>query len=232
MRRTRAVSLYVLDRTLRVLHPYMPYVTEEVWRSLPHAGETLMTQSWPALGAGVDATAVSRFEAIQALVRAVRNARAEYAVEPAKRIPAFVVVTEACADAGLREALAEELALVSTLARLDAEASGVAAAPPAAAVADPGAFVQLVVSEGLEVYLPLSGIVEPKKEIGRLTKQAAKLEKEASGLAGRLNSPKFLEKAPADVVEKSQKELSDLEEQLASVKARMGQMEALLAAKE
>ena len=70
------------------------------------------------------------------------------------------------------------------------------------------------------------------KEIGRLTKQATKLDKEASGLAGRLNSPKFVEKAPAEVVEKSKKELSDLEDQLASVKARMGQMEALLAAQE
>lgn len=229
---TRAVSLYVLERTLRLLHPFLPFVTEEVWRNLPHAGATLMTQSWPDLGAAVDETAVSRFEAIQALVRAVRNARAEYGVEPAKRIPAIAVVTGACADAGLREALAGELALVSTLARLDVEASAVVAEPPAAAVADPGAFVQLVVSEGLEVYLPLSGIVEPRKEIERLTKQAAKLEKESSGLAGRLNSPKFVEKAPADVVEKSKKELSDLEEQCASVKARMGQMEALLAAQE
>jgi valyl-tRNA synthetase len=118
-------------------------------------------------------------------VRSVRNARAEYAVEPAKRIPAFAVVTKSCADGGLEAALAEELALVATLARLDVEASSVSSEPPAAAVADPGAFVQLVVSEGLEVYLPLSGIVDPKKEIARLTKQAVKLEKEASGLAGK-----------------------------------------------
>ena len=229
-RRTRAVALYVIERTLRVLHPFVPYVTEEVWRNLPHAGETLMLQSWPDLEAPRDDVAVSRFEAIQALVRSVRNARAEYAVEPAKRIPAFAVVTGACADAGLKEALSDELALMSTLARLDVEASSVLAEPPAEAVSDPGSFVQLVVSEGLEVYLPLSGIVDPAKEIARLTKQAAKLEKESQGLAGRLNSPKFVEKAPAAVVEKSKKELSELEEQLASVKARMEQMEVLLAA--
>jgi valyl-tRNA synthetase len=83
-----------------------------------------------------------------------------------------VVITGTCADTGLQAALAEELALVSTLARLDADASSVASEPPVAAVADPGAFVQLVVSEGVEVYLPLSGIVDPVKEIGRLTKQA------------------------------------------------------------
>jgi len=84
-RRTRAVSLYVLERTLRLLHPFMPYVTEEVWQNLPHVGATLMTQQWPAIGAPVDDTAVGRFDAIQAVVRAVRNARAEYAVEPARR---------------------------------------------------------------------------------------------------------------------------------------------------
>jgi valyl-tRNA synthetase len=60
---------------LQVLHPFVPYVTEEVWRSLPHAGETLMCTEWPALGAPVDAEAVARFEAVQAVVRAVRNAR-------------------------------------------------------------------------------------------------------------------------------------------------------------
>ena len=96
------------------------------------------------------------------------------------------------------------------------------------AVSDPGAFVQIVVSDGVTVYLPLSGIVDPAKEIARLTKRATKLEKEASGLAGRLASPKFAEKAPADVVEKSKKELAELEEQLSSVRERMATMEALL----
>ena len=89
--------------------------------------------------------------------------------------------------------------------------------------------MQLVVSDGVEVYLPLSGIVDPAKEVGRLGKQAAKLEKEVGGLAGRLKSPKFVEKAPAQVVEKSRKELAELEEQLAAVRSRMAQMEALLA---
>ena len=225
-RLTKATALYVLERTLRVLHPFVPYVTEEVWRSLPHRGDTLMRQSWPELDAAADPVAVERFETARAIVRAVRNARAEYAVEPAKRVPAHVVVSE---DAGAREALAAEAGLLAALARLDADASTVSAAAPEAAAADPGSFVQLVVSDGVEVYLPLSGIVDPAKEVGRLGKQAAKLEKEVGGLAGRLKSPKFVEKAPAEVVEKSKKELAELEEQLAAVRSRMAQMEALLA---
>jgi valyl-tRNA synthetase len=128
----------------------------------------------------------------------------------------------------LRKALKDELMLLSTLARLDAEASAVTDVAPDAAISDPAAFVQIVVSDGVTVYVPLSGIVDPSKEIARLTKRATKLEKEASGLAGRLKSPKFTEKAPADVVEKSRKELAELEEQLSSVRERMATMEALL----
>ena len=222
---TKAVSLYVLDNTLRVLHPFVPYVTEEVWRSLPHRGDSIMNQSWPKLDAERDAGAVGAFETVQGIVRSIRNARAEYAVEPAKRIPAFVVIS----DATLMEEVAAELAMVSGLARLDVDASQVCAAAPAAAVETPGDFVQTVVSDGVEVYLPLSGIVDPAKELSRLGRQAGKLEKEVAGLAGRLKSPKFVEKAPAEVVEKSKKELAELEEQLASVRSRMSQMEALAA---
>jgi valyl-tRNA synthetase len=229
-RRTRAVILYVLERTLRLLHPFVPYVTEEVWRNIPHEGETLMTRAWPTLDAARDDDAVAAFETARAVVRAVRNARAEYSVEPAKRVPAIVVVSggDADANAALRKALKDELLLLSTLARLDAEASAVTDVAPDAAISDPAAFVQIVVSDGVTVYVPLSGIVDPAKEIARLTKRATKLEKEASGLAGRLKSPKFTEKAPADVVEKSRKELAELEEQLSSVRERMATMEALL----
>ena len=219
------MSLYILDNTLRVLHPFVPYVTEEVWRSLPHRGDSIMNQSWPRLDAERDAGAVGAFETVQGIVRSIRNARAEYAVEPAKRIPAFVVIS----DATLMEEVAAELAMVGGLARLDADASRVCAAAPADAVETPGDFVQTVVSDGVEVYLPLSGIVDPAKELSRLGRQAGKLEKEVAGLAGRLKSPKFVEKAPAAVVEKSKKELAELEEQLASVRSRMSQMEALAA---
>ena len=221
-RATKAVALYVLDNTLRVL-PFVPTSPRRCGGTLPHRGIP-SDQSWPRLDAERDAGAVGAFETVQGIVRSIRNARAEYAVEPAKRIPAFVVIS----DATLMEEVAAELAMVGGLARLDADASRVCAAAPADAVETPGDFVQTVVSDGVEVYLPLSGIVDPAKELARLGKQAGKLEKEVDGLAGRLKSPKFVEKAPAAVVEKG-KELAELEEQLASVRSRMSQMEALAA---
>ena len=226
-RLTLAVALHALDQTLRLLHPFVPYVTEEVWRALPHRGETLMCQSWPRLGAPKHEPSVKRFELLRAVVRAIRNARAEYAVEPARRVPAVVVV----ADDADRAALERELATLGSLARLemsdDGKTSAVAAAPPAAATENPASFVQQTVRDGVEVFLPLAGIVDPAKESARLQKQAAKLEKEIGSLAGRLGSPKFVEKAPEEVVRKSEKELAELRERLAAVAARLEQMKAL-----
>ena len=222
---TKAVTLYVLDQTLRLLHPFVPYVTEEVWQALPHRGEALIGQDWPALEAYVDKSAVSTFENLQSIVTRIRNARAEYSVEPAKRIPAVIVATDAEANA----AYSTELNLIATLARLDAEQTSVASAPPTEVASAPENFVQIIVNESLEVYLPLAGLADPVKEIARLTKQETKMQKEIDGLAGRVNSPAFVDKAPAAVVEKAQKELSELQEQLAVVRSRIEQMQALVA---
>jgi valyl-tRNA synthetase len=226
-RLTQAVSLHVLDQTLRLLHPFVPYVTEEVWRSTPHRGETLMLQKWPTLNAPVDSTSIAQFELLQSIVRSIRNARQEYAVEPARRVPATIVVIN---DAD-RASLAAELAVVASLARLDLDSETcVVSSPPAEALENPASFVQQVVADGVEVYLPLAGIVDPAKESARLEKQTEKLEKEIGGLAGRLSSPKFVEKAPEEVVRKSEAELAELRERLAAVAARLEQMKALAAA--
>jgi valyl-tRNA synthetase len=223
-RMTKAVSLYVLDQTLRLLHPFVPYVTEEVWQALPHRGEALIGQDWPALNAHVDTNAVNAFENLQKVVTRIRNARAEYSVEPAKRIPAYVV----CADAALNAELAAEINVIATLARLNIDECSVSTAPPAAFADAPENFVQIIINEQLEAYLPLAGLADPVKEIARLTKQQTKMEKEIAGLAGRVNSPSFTDKAPPAVVDKARKELSDLEEQLAAVVARVRQMESLV----
>lgn len=223
---TKAVALHVLTQTLTLLHPFMPYVTEEVWRSLPHRGETLMMCDWPELGLGRDEKAVAEFELAQQIVRAIRNARAEYAVEPATRIPGVVVVS----DETTKETLQKELNTIASLARLDLETEGaclITATVPQDAIAHPASYVLTVVAEGVSVYLPLAGIVDPVKESGRLQKQSGKLEKEIASLAGRLGSPKFIEKAPADVVAKSQGELDELNERLKSVTERLETMKAL-----
>jgi len=133
-----------------------------------------------------------------------------------------------CADAALNAELAAEINVIATLARLNIDECSVSTTPPAAFADAPENFVQIIINEQLEAYLPLAGLADPVKEIARLTKQQTKMEKEIAGLAGRVNSPSFTDKAPPAVVDKARKELSDLEEQLAAVVARVRQMESLV----
>ena len=133
-------------------------------------------------------------------------------------------------DETTKETLQKELNTIASLARLDLETEGaclITATVPQDAIAHPASYVLTVVAEGVSVYLPLAGIVDPVKESGRLQKQSGKLEKEITSLAGRLGSPKFIEKAPADVVAKSQGELDEINERLKSVTERLETMKAL-----
>lgn len=148
---TREVLVYCYDAILKLAHPFMPFITEELWQAIPHKGDALISAPFPEKGLPVDKTAVRRFEALQEAVRRVRNARAEYNVEPARRIPGVVV----CADAEMLSALREEAAVMSLLARLDQAQLQFSAEPPKLAAED---AVQLVVGDGVEVFLPVAGL--------------------------------------------------------------------------
>jgi valyl-tRNA synthetase len=220
----RRVLVYVLDTILRLLHPYMPYVTEQLWHHLPRAKQAdgqpahaLMLADWPQMSDSeplvTSDDAVTTFECFQALTRSIRNARAEYNVEPGKKISAVVV-----APSGLKEELEKELKSLVSLAKLDPEQVAVyesGSEEARAATADES--VQLVVQDGVEAYLPLSGLIDPEKERQRLTKQQNKLQTEIQKLAGRLQSKGFADKAPPEVVNKAKAELAELEEQASKV---------------
>ena len=224
----RRVLVYVLDTCLRLLHPYMPYVTEQLWHHLPRPGQTdeqvahsLMLADWPQMDDGTplvtDEAAVGTFECFQALTRSIRNARAEYNVEPGKRISAVVVAT-----GDLKTELEKELKSLVALAKLDADQVTIVeggSEEAKAATSEEG--VLLVVQDGVEAFLPLSGLIDPVKERARLEKQSEKLEKEIQKLAGRLSSKGFTDKAPEAVVAKAKGELAELEDQASKVKASL-----------
>lgn len=226
----RRVLVYVLDTSLRLLHPYMPYVTEQLWHHLPRTDNSdkvanaLMLNDWPQLGDTPLVTSdadVSTFECFQALTRSIRNARAEYNVEPGKRISAVIV-----AKSGFREDLELEARSLIALAKLDPEKVSFVEAGSEEATRAAVDSVQLVVQDGVEAYLPLSGLIDPIKERARLEKQIEKLSKEIQKLSGRLQSKGFVDKAPAEVVEKAQAELAELEDQSAKVKASLEALES------
>eukprot|EP00271_Cylindrocystis_brebissonii_P000729 TRINITY_DN10959_c0_g1_i1.p1 TRINITY_DN10959_c0_g1~~TRINITY_DN10959_c0_g1_i1.p1 ORF type:complete len:1115 (-),score=201.21 TRINITY_DN10959_c0_g1_i1:1125-4418(-) len=224
------VLLYCFDTILRLLHPFMPFVTERLWQALPldggeHRAESLMLAPWPAKGLPQDSAAVQHFESLQSLIRGVRNARAEYSVEPARRIAAVIV-----ASPRLQPIVEEELLIVQNLSRLDPAATRICRSVGAS---ESDNAAHLVVQEGLEAYLPLAAMMDVEKEAERLRKQAQKLEDEAAGLKKRLSSPSFVEKAPAAVVQGVREQVAELDEKLSLVRTRLASLprgEAVLSA--
>jgi len=223
------VLVYILDTSMRLLHPYMPFVTEQLWHHLPRAPQTdgmaanaLMLADWPQMDDTVplvtDKDAIATFECFQALTRSIRNARAEYNVEQGKKISATIV-----APAGhLKEAIETELKSLVMLAKLDPDHVAVveAGSDEAKAVAASDS-AQLVVQDGIEAYLPRSGLIDAEKEKARLEKQSTKLTKEIEKLAGRLQSKGFTDKAPPAVVDKVRAELAELEDQASKVQSSL-----------
>eukprot|EP00878_Enallax_costatus_P021804 GHUV01023109.1.p1 GENE.GHUV01023109.1~~GHUV01023109.1.p1 ORF type:complete len:685 (+),score=250.27 GHUV01023109.1:364-2418(+) len=224
---TRAVLVYVFDRLLRLVHPFMPYITEELWQALPHQGSTLMQARWPAHAAdAVDSSALTHFDSLKELVRGVRNARTEYGLEQARKVAAVLVVS----DSDLRQVVQQEIPVICLLAKLEpSKVSVVATAAEAAAAAPPGGSVSVLVNEGLQLLLPLAGLFDVDKELARLAKQKTKVEKELGGIMGRLNNPKFVEKASAEYIAEVRSQAADAQDRLSSIEAKLKQVQELQA---
>ncbi|KAL8137600.1 hypothetical protein V2J09_003601 [Rumex salicifolius] len=202
---SQAVLLYVFEHVLKLLHPFMPFVTEALWQALPNRKEeALVVSPWPQTSLPAHSNLIKKFENLQALTRAIRNARAEYSVEPAKRISATVVASS--------EKEKEVLALLS---RLDLQGTH-----------DAKQSVHLVAGEGLEAYLPLADMVDISAEVQRLAKRLSKMEGEYQGLVARLGSPKFVEKAPEEVVNGVREKAVELEEKMNLTKTRLTLLES------
>jgi valyl-tRNA synthetase len=192
--------VHVLERTLRLLHPFMPFVTEEIWQNLPHEGEALIIAPWPEAGPR-DEQAETDMGALMDAVRAIRNARAEYNVEPGKPIQAMIG-----AGAFLPTFEAQRGILVS-LAKLDPETLHIAPQIEER----PDKALALVLA-GVEVYLPLAGMVDIDKERARLAKELDAATRDIARAEKLLGNPGFVSKAPEDVVESEREKLAALQE--------------------
>nr|MBP7551477.1 class I tRNA ligase family protein [Gemmatimonadaceae bacterium] len=204
----RAVLVHVFDRGLRLLHPIMPFVTEALWQRLPGyaAGTFLAQAAWPVRGGG---DAGLEFEIVREAIDAIRGLRSEYGVQPGAPIHAYVA-----AGAGT-DVLAANGTLVQRLARCEIHLD----AAPA------GAAAHAVLPSGLELSLPLAGMVDVAKERARLQTERDGLVKQLDALRGRLSNEKFTAKAPAAVVEAErakEREWSTRADQLAAKIAELG----------
>jgi valyl-tRNA synthetase len=214
----RAVLLEVLDTLLRLLHPVMPFITEELWHTLPHQGEFLATASWPRLREDrLDARAERDMELLQELVVKTRNVRAEAGIDPSRRIDVLVHAE----SARNRKLVAEQAALIAALVR--AERVEVVDAFPEGLVAARG------VVRSLEVAIPLAGLLDFDAERTRLTRDLAKIVAELDARNRKLANESFLERAPAEVVEKEraiQREYLEKKRRIEATLATLGGGEA------
>ncbi len=207
----RAVLAYVFDGALRLLHPIVPFITEELWHRLPQADNSgyLTTASWPTVY-NVASNAGESFELVREIVQAIRQVRSDYNVNPAARVDAVLVSST---PTTLSTSLGDSnLQTIGSIARTQLV---IAASPPSDASA------QAVLSQGLELFVPLAGIVDLSRERARVADELASLEKQLAALQGRLANEKFTAKAPAAVVEAERAKAAEWSSRRDALQARL-----------
>nr|WP_256836277.1 valine--tRNA ligase [Pseudomonas oleovorans] len=219
-RGTRRTLVRVLEVILRLAHPFMPFITEEIWQRIKGQagvqGETLMLQPWPVANESrIDAAAEGDIEWVKQLMLGVRQIRGEMKISMAKRID--IIVANASAE-DLRR-LADFEPLLSKLAKL--ESVRVLAAGEEAPMS-----ATTLVGE-MEVLVPMAGLIDKDAELARLDKEIGRLEGEVQRVGGKLSNQGFVAKAPAEVLDKERAKLAEAEQALAKMVEQRGKIAAL-----
>jgi len=208
---------YVLEHTLRLLHPFMPFITEEIWQHIPHEGKSIMVADWPTgEEAKLDDASEVEMTTIMETIKAIRNMRAEVNAAPSKKTEVILHLS----DESLTDVFAKNSGYLETLA--SAKNVTILAKDDA----KPENAMTAVVN-GVEIYLPLAGLIDVEKETARLNKELATLDKEVSRLDKKLSNAGFIAKAPADIVEKEKEKLKGYEEKREAVKQRLAYLATL-----
>ena len=219
-RGTRRTLVRVLEAALRLAHPFMPFITEEIWQRIaPLAGKkgsTIMLQPFPSSeGDKVDAQAEGDIEWLKSVMLAVRNIRAEMNIGPGKPIPLYL----ANSSAEDRRRLQVNETTLSKLARLESISTlGAGQEAPMSATALVG---------DLQVLVPMAGLIDTTAELARLDKEIARLQGEIKRVAGKLGNEGFVAKAPADVIEKERAKQAEYEQALAQFTEQREKMASL-----
>lgn len=205
--RTRAVLVHVLETCLRLLHPYIPFITEEMWRYLSHQTGALIVASWPKADESyINDEAEDELSMLQELVVGIRNIRNEYNVEPSRRISAII-------DPGTREAMLRDESHIFTRMCNVHDVSFLNGATPENAAT--------VVSGTTKIYLPMAGMIDYEAERKRLEDELADIERQVARIEGLLANESFVNKAKAEVVQRERDKLSELKESKVAVAQRL-----------
>ncbi|HJQ71099.1 MAG TPA: valine--tRNA ligase [Blastocatellia bacterium] len=203
---------YVLETSLRLLHPLMPFITEEIWQRLPHEGESIMIAPFPSASPQLeDQKARDEMQTLIALITKVRNIRSEMNIPARSQLKLFLGAAEPAsslvrenAEQIKRLARVEEIIISDKLSGMDAAARDVVA--------------------GIEIAVPLEGLIDVAKERERLTKEMARKETEARALASRLENASFVERAPREVVEQARNRHTELIDEMRKLSATLASL--------
>ncbi len=213
---TRSILVYVLDNTLRLLHPIMPFVTEEIWQSVPHVGESLVVATYPTVHPEqMDEKAAEEMEFLMDFIRSVRTVRNEMNTPLSKPINIIAKVSDAAHYAVLKE----NESYIARFSNPEEFVYGEDVEAPSDAVTS--------VITGAEIYLPLAGLINIEDEIARLEKEAEKLQQEVDRVEKKLSNEKFVAKAPAAVVEAERAKGVDYQAQREAVLERIATLKKI-----
>ncbi len=198
------VLSYVLSNTLKLLHPFMPFITEEIWQSLPHEGESIVISDWPKANTALEFPEdAARMELLMEALKAVRNKRTEMNIPPSKKAAMFIV-TEQKELFENGTVFFQKLAGASTVTVQD-DKSGIAENAVA------------VIADGAQIFIPMGELVDFEKEIERLEEEKKRLLSEIKRVDGKLSNKGFVDKAPAHVVEEEKAKGEKYRQMLAKV---------------
>lgn len=208
---------YVLSNSLKLLHPFMPFITEEIWQHLPHEGDSIMISPWPEYNENeVDAEAEDQMEAIMNAIRSIRNVRAEMEVHPSQKAQVIIVPSQGYKDVFEEGKIYfERLAYASKVVLKNSESD-----IPENSVS--------AVTDKAQIFMPLEDLVDFDKEMARLNKEKETLKKEIARAEGKLANENFVKKAPPAVVEEERQKLKKYLDMMDKVNDRIEALNKLM----
>lgn len=212
-KKTQSVLAYVLDQTMRLIHPFMPYISEEIWQHLPHEGETITLASWPVYDPSLENPgAVAEMNLLMDTIRAVRNIRAEVNVPMSKKIELMVKANSEEASSIIER----NSHYIKRFCNTSEFESGLDLSSPDKAMT--------AIITGAELYLPLAGLIDIEQEVARLEKELQNLEGEVLRVEKKLANEGFVAKAPAKVIEEERAKQADYSDKRDKVIARIKEL--------
>lgn len=210
---TRSVLAYTLDSIMRLMHPFMPFLTEEIWQHLPHEGDSIVRASYPTRRDELHfADSVPAFEAVMNVIRSVRNIRSEVNAPMSKPIQLFISTSDEATQGYLS---ANETTIGKFTNATELEIGRGLTAPDKSMSA---------IMTGAELFIPLADLINFEEEIARLEKEVAKYEKEVERVQKKLGNPGFTGKAPAHVIDEEKAKEKDYLDKRDAVRARLEEL--------